>query len=371
MAGLEYVELKNDLLSLGLYILHESIYYTKLTLKISFEWMWKLVSKFKLIGIFIRFLIVKIIGIISFTLSTIFKMSWLITFLIFEPFNLIIRIIDYNVTKFVDFWLLLLFNTKLEKIFTIEYGKLQFKIFVQWIRFINVMIISGLIIGILTYYTSVRIIYWLTKVENKKNKQKKMEKAIEDKIGRIGDRRKETIFGTFNIDRLEAEAEETITAHQSNNSDIYENDVTISDKVDQVANFWDSQDIKPNKLFKEFIATSEGKAIANESLSSHHGEEDDDDIYNYGSLSSLKVIGGDSARNKNDEGSTESRTRNSRLAGSTNSGSGTLFDPVSRGSEGLSDSNQGTGTTTSIFSRLNLTPITTIEEDDEEDEPNK
>lgn len=303
MAELKYIELKNDVISWTLFISGQLFKYIQFTTSYSLSLIYILIKQFY--GI-IQFFCSPIVKFLFISLKTIWLCLSFTVFIIFEPFNLFIRIIEFNVRKFIDFWLSLLFNTKLEDIFTIEYGKLQFKILVQWVRFINVMIITGLILGILTYYTSVRIIYWMTQVEKKKKKEAEEEKDQGGNV--IDDRIRETIFGTFDIDKLEEEHQEQV--------------------VDQVDKFWRDEEVERTRLFQDINST----------LNDRHEE---DDVYNYESLNSLKPQG---------------------INESTRSRAGQLFDSMGRGSI---DSNQGTGTT-SIFSRLNLTPITTIEEEEEE-----
>ncbi|ODV74698.1 uncharacterized protein CYBJADRAFT_60488 [Cyberlindnera jadinii NRRL Y-1542] len=104
--------------------------------------------------------------------STVWKFIKVIAFLlraivtvIFEPISLLIHILEYNAHVFLNFWLSLLFQTSLEHLFDVEFGIEELKIVVQWLRYVNLMCITSMFMGIFTYYTFVKIIYWLTKLE--------------------------------------------------------------------------------------------------------------------------------------------------------------------------------------------------------------
>jgi hypothetical protein len=99
---------------------------------------------------------------------TVYLLISTLVWIIFEPFVLFINIIEYNVHIVIDFWLSVLFDTRLQDLITLEFGITQFKILAQWLRYVNVVCITALILGILVYYSAVRFIYWATKMEKTK-----------------------------------------------------------------------------------------------------------------------------------------------------------------------------------------------------------
>lgn len=108
------------------------------------------------------------IGVVRHVLHGVGLLVWLVC----EPFSLMIRIIEYNALRFVNIWIKLLFNTQLENLMTVEYGLSQLKVIAQWVRFINVMCLAGIFLGISTYYTVIKMIYWATKLETKEKRLK-------------------------------------------------------------------------------------------------------------------------------------------------------------------------------------------------------
>jgi hypothetical protein len=99
---------------------------------------------------------------------TVYLLISTLVWIIFGPFSLFINIIEFNVHIFIDFWLSVLFDTRLQDLITLEFGITQFKILAQWLRYINLVCITALILGILVYYSAVRFIYWATKMEKTK-----------------------------------------------------------------------------------------------------------------------------------------------------------------------------------------------------------
>lgn len=108
------------------------------------------------------------IGVVRHVLHGVGLLVWLVC----EPFSLMISIIEYNAVGFVNIWIKLLLNTQLENLMTVEYGLSQLKVIAQWVRFINVMCLAGIFLGISTYYTVIKMIYWATKLEKKEKRLK-------------------------------------------------------------------------------------------------------------------------------------------------------------------------------------------------------
>jgi len=270
---------------------------------------------------FIKNIIFSVTGMMKHFLKFVgFIISWGVSIL-FEPFNLFIKIIEYNVLIFINFWIGLIFNTKLEDVFTMEYGKSQIKVLIQWIRFINVVIITSLFLGILIYYSIVRIIYWLTKIEKRKQGIGK-QKEIEVKSG---------LESRGNINK------------RSNSFSFPSN-------------------LKPNSIFQDLIDEEINTRQKNQDVSDDESinftiqrDEDYDDVLEYDGLDSLK-----SNREKNNDDGNKMDSD-----GNNNDGNNDVnFDSI-KTNESIPSESMGTYST-GIFSKLNLTPITTIEEEGEE-----
>lgn len=83
-----------------------------------------------------------------------------------DPLILMTRVVNYNARLVVDFWLRLLLGTELDEILTNSFLRSHFLILVQWVRFMSLMCLGAMFLGIAVYYTFVRVIFTLTNVGN-------------------------------------------------------------------------------------------------------------------------------------------------------------------------------------------------------------
>ncbi|CCH43428.1 hypothetical protein BN7_2976 [Wickerhamomyces ciferrii] len=231
---------------------------------------------------------------------------------------------------------MLIFQTKLEQIFNWEYGKLQFKILIQWIRFLNVMIITSLILGIITYYTMVRIIYWLTKLD------KHTEKSIIDIKTHNGELTK--INRIPIIESLSKEDEEFWRNKINGNERLFNNIDDNNDSNDTIT--YNNNNPINNKTTEENVIMM---------------DNNEEDLSTYGGLNSLNSL--NSISNSSNETS-PNQDQIKDIPIDTDTPSSTLR---SRQQQSTRSTSSTSGTGTSIFSRLNLTPISTITEDSDED----
>lgn len=93
---------------------------------------------------------------------------------VFNPVFLLFNIIEYNSRQILNV-VLGVFNLKIEEMITIENGLSNLKVFIKYLQFINVLIITSAIIGMVAYYYVIKYIYEMTKVEEEyQNKEFKI-----------------------------------------------------------------------------------------------------------------------------------------------------------------------------------------------------
>jgi hypothetical protein len=290
---------------------------------------------------------------------------------VFNPVLITFRIIDYNAKQFLNFVLGVLFDTKVEKLLTIEHGMEQFKVLIKWIQFLNVVCITGLILGLLTYYLLIRTICKWTEYEKSKTNVPAALKEPKNNTAK---------------NEVIPEKVESVPPKKENTKESFINEFLKQERLSQEEpTVKQETEEDPSAT----LLTSAADELYND-LDYFPSETEEDDIMNYQSVNSLSGTVSASTSTTSISGNVPHSTplkdfntptksnfspvtlafRNRLLNSSKKSHEDSpIYTALVNEDEPYTLTDRGSTSPSSVFNsnRIPITPITTIEEDEEED----